>query len=63
MIERTKELLEKACKEGLNLDEVKEISPLLADELRDSIDEEKMFRGLSLGLMLFKVDCVILDSM
>ena len=62
MIERLKVLLEKS-KEGLTLDEVKEISPLLSDELKDSMYKENYLIGLSLGLLLFKVDCIILDSM
>ena len=63
MIERLTELLEKSCKDGLNLEEVKEISPLLAEEVRKSIDGDHVFRGLSLGLILFKASCIILDSM
>ena len=62
MLERLTELLEKS-KEGLTLEEVKEMSPLLSEEVRKCIDDDNALRGLSLGLILFKVDCIILDSM
>lgn len=62
MIERLKELLEKSTKEGLSLNEVKELSPLLSDEVRER-QEENPLSALSLGLVLFKVDCFLLEHM